>query len=156
MGIVAGFLVQNALKYMLGFGEVSRYLGYSALRDHFPGMTLKPNPDCTSYWCRKQQQAYATKAPEREAAAKAAAEAAAAASAAADEVELHIDNEWGIEVGGCDEEVTDAPSAGTIPGEGLGFEHVAPLATSPAAAAPAADDGPDLSDLMAQLKSVQA
>ena len=32
MGIVAGFLVQNALKHMLGFGEVSRYLGYSALQ----------------------------------------------------------------------------------------------------------------------------
>ena len=27
MGIVAGFLVQNALKYLLGFGDVSRYLG---------------------------------------------------------------------------------------------------------------------------------
>jgi len=32
MGIVAGMLVQNTLKYLLGFGEVSFYLGYSALK----------------------------------------------------------------------------------------------------------------------------
>ena len=31
MGIVAGFLVQNTLKFLLDFGEVSPYLGYSAL-----------------------------------------------------------------------------------------------------------------------------
>ena len=32
MGIVAGFLVQNTLKFLLDFGEVSPYLGYNALR----------------------------------------------------------------------------------------------------------------------------
>jgi len=53
MGIVAGFLVQNTLKfvleiskkkqifllilfrYLLKFGRVSNYLGYNALDDHF-------------------------------------------------------------------------------------------------------------------------
>eukprot|EP00965_Chrysotila_dentata_P065426 2168411-Pleurochrysis_carterae.AAC.2 len=30
--IVAGFLVQNALKYLLDFGDVSSYLGYNALQ----------------------------------------------------------------------------------------------------------------------------
>lgn len=31
MGIVAGMLVQNTLKYLLNFGEVSDYLGYNAM-----------------------------------------------------------------------------------------------------------------------------
>ena len=31
-GIVAGLLVQNSLKYLLGFGQVTRYLGYSSLQ----------------------------------------------------------------------------------------------------------------------------
>jgi ubiquitin-like modifier-activating enzyme 5 len=51
MGIVAGFLVQNTLKfvfelfenflqgflfrYLLKFGRVSNYVGYNALDDHF-------------------------------------------------------------------------------------------------------------------------
>jgi hypothetical protein len=31
-GIVAGLLVQNTLKYLLDFGTVSHYLGYSSLK----------------------------------------------------------------------------------------------------------------------------
>lgn len=46
MGIVAGMLVQNTLKYLLNFGEVSNYLGYNALIDFFPRMDLRPNPQC--------------------------------------------------------------------------------------------------------------
>lgn len=42
----AGMLVQNMLKYLLNFGEVSDYLGYNALSDFFPRMSLKPNPQC--------------------------------------------------------------------------------------------------------------
>ena len=85
MGITAGFLVQNALKFLLEFGQVSTYLGYAALTDHFPTMTLKPNPECTSFWCRKQQAAWnAGEADRQKAAAAAAAEAAAAAAANAD------------------------------------------------------------------------
>ena len=44
MGITAGLLVQNSLKYLLDFGEVSHYLGYSALMDFFPKYSMKPNP----------------------------------------------------------------------------------------------------------------
>ena len=69
MGIVAGFLVQNALKLLLNFGETSPYVGYLALKDHFPKMTLRPNPECTSYWCRKQQASYKAKMAELAAAA---------------------------------------------------------------------------------------
>ena len=31
-GIVAGLLVQNTLKYLLDFGTVGKYLGYSSLK----------------------------------------------------------------------------------------------------------------------------
>ena len=73
MGITAGFLVQNALKFLLEFGQVSTYLGYAALTDHFPTMTLKPNPECTSFWCRKQQAAWNAGEADRQKAAAAAA-----------------------------------------------------------------------------------
>jgi len=36
MGIIAGFLSQNVLKFLLGFGEVSPFLGYNAFSDFFP------------------------------------------------------------------------------------------------------------------------
>ena len=52
---MAGLLVQSALKYLLGFGTVSPYLGYSALTDFFPTMTLRPNPTCTNAACLARQ-----------------------------------------------------------------------------------------------------
>eukprot|EP01012_Entosiphon_sulcatum_P039924 TRINITY_DN5344_c0_g1_i1.p2 TRINITY_DN5344_c0_g1~~TRINITY_DN5344_c0_g1_i1.p2 ORF type:complete len:381 (-),score=79.48 TRINITY_DN5344_c0_g1_i1:65-1207(-) len=56
MGIVAGFLAQNVLKYLLKFGAVTDYLGYDALQDHFPTLPLRPNPDCTNAWCVRRQR----------------------------------------------------------------------------------------------------
>lgn len=47
MGIVAGMLVQNTLKYLLGFGQVSYYLGYNAMNNYFPSDIVRPNPECT-------------------------------------------------------------------------------------------------------------
>eukprot|EP01147_Barroeca_monosierra_P011033 gene11033-3103_t len=61
MGITAGLLVQNALKYLLKFGHVSDYLGYNALSDFFPQYTMKPNPECDSDNCRPAQQEYIEK-----------------------------------------------------------------------------------------------
>ncbi|XP_046581284.1 ubiquitin-like modifier-activating enzyme 5 [Haliotis rubra] len=58
MAIVAGFLVQNTLKYLLKFGDVTYYLGYNALKDFFPTMTMRPNPQCDDNHCRRQQQLY--------------------------------------------------------------------------------------------------
>lgn len=58
MGMVAGMLVQNSLKYMLDFGEVSTYLGYSALTDFFPRYEMRPNPQCTVSHCVAAQEAY--------------------------------------------------------------------------------------------------
>ena len=43
-------------RYLLGFGQVSNYLGYNALSDFFPSMPLAPNPECDSEWCRKRQK----------------------------------------------------------------------------------------------------
>ncbi|CAD5205685.1 unnamed protein product [Bursaphelenchus okinawaensis] len=67
MAIIAGLLVQNALKYLLEFGEVSVFLCYSAIEDFFPRTDLKPNPHCTENHCRQQQKKYqewlATQAP---------------------------------------------------------------------------------------------
>jgi ubiquitin-like modifier-activating enzyme 5 len=58
MGIVAAFLVQNALKYLLKFGQVTRYLGYNALLDFFPTMSLKPNETCSDSFCVKRQKEF--------------------------------------------------------------------------------------------------
>ena len=43
-------------RYLLGFGQVSDYLGYNALSDFFPTMSLKPNEQCDDCHCRKRQQ----------------------------------------------------------------------------------------------------
>jgi len=162
MGIVAGFLVQNALKFMLGFGETSTYLGYLALKDHFPAMVLRPNPECTSYWCRKQQAAY----KERTAAAAAAAALCPAADAApAEVVELHASNDWGIEIEGDDDEVVEAVAGGAgasgmgALAEGVQYAHVsssqvAPVVKEEDMVSSTAGEV-DLGDLMAQLKGIQ-
>lgn len=58
MAIVAGMLVQNALKYLLGFGKVTPYLGYNALEDFFPTWSMKPNPECNDKFCRQRQKEF--------------------------------------------------------------------------------------------------
>ena len=90
-------------------------------------MVLRPNPECTSYWCRKQQAAY----KERTAAAAAAAALCPAADAApAEVVELHASNDWGIEIEGDDDEVVEAVAGGAgasgmgALAEGVQYAHV--------------------------------
>ena len=160
MGITAGFLVQNALKFLLDFGQVSTYLGYAALTDHFPTMTLKPNPECTSFWCRKQQAAWNAGEADRQKAAAAAAEAAAAA-AAADRCSC-TSNDWGIELDSGDDggeagEAGDGDESGgaEAPPLAAGIEYAHVSSAHAHTAIDAQDDGEDLADLMAQLKSVQ-
>ncbi|XP_078282658.1 ubiquitin-like modifier-activating enzyme 5 isoform X3 [Rhinoraja longicauda] len=65
MAIVAGLLVQNVLKYLLGFGSVSYYLGYNAMQDYFPSMKMMPNPQCDDWDCRLQQEQYKKKEAEQ-------------------------------------------------------------------------------------------
>ena len=37
---------------------MSYYLGYNALQDFFPTMSMKPNPQCDDCHCRKQQEEF--------------------------------------------------------------------------------------------------
>lgn len=85
MGIVAGFLVQNALKYLLNFGEVSYYLGYNAMQDYFSNMVLRPNENCDDKYCRGCQREYAAKPkPEKK------------VEEIVEDEPMHEDNEWGM------------------------------------------------------------
>lgn len=157
MGIVAGVLAQNALKYLLDFGTVSSYLGYIALVDHFPTMQLKPNPECVSYWCRKQQQLVETRRANAQ---------PAAPTLAAPVTPLHATNEWGIEVdngvdttgaGGCAATSAQDLLAGEV-------EQVQGIRNEPKEDAVddvktgdkiQADNSEDLGSLMAQLSGLQ-
>lgn len=140
MGIVAGMLVQNALKYLLNFGTVSNYLGYNALIDFFPKMDLRPNPQCDESWCRKRQEEFQAR-PKVE------------VEEVREDVKviMHEDNDWGIELVSEDDNApaTSAPVAST----GLKFAFEAPTHTSNEQHS-TANDGVSLEDLMAQMKSM--
>ena len=75
---------------------MTRYLGYSSLKDFFPTMEIKPNPACSSQMCRTRQKAYLLKYN--------SAEAVSAREAAQEEAReeaqpvSHAENEWKIEV----------------------------------------------------------
>ncbi|CAK8673876.1 unnamed protein product [Clavelina lepadiformis] len=90
MGVVAGLLVQNVLKYLLKFGDVAFYLGYNALLDFFPTMQMKPNVDCSDSACRKCQKIYQ----------KRLAEEIPTEPEKGSKVEepVSTENEWGIEI----------------------------------------------------------
>lgn len=114
MGVVAGLLVQNTLKYLLKFGYVSPYLGYNALKDYFPTMEMKPNPQCSNVACLERQNEYILAKPARDAAAKAKKE-----EASEPECPIHDDNEWNISVLDDSEVLTtDVKSSDALP-EGL-------------------------------------
>lgn len=105
MGIVAGFLAQNTLKYLLHFGEVSEYVGYDAMRDHFPRVELRANPECRNTLCAERQQAYAAQVSEHGEAAhplyaarKAREDRAAKEKVAAQARAQACAAEWGITV----------------------------------------------------------
>ncbi|XP_049858706.1 ubiquitin-like modifier-activating enzyme 5 [Schistocerca gregaria] len=148
MGIVAGFLVQNTLKYLLGFGQVTYYLGYSALQDFFPVMKLRPNPSCEDNFCRKRQQ--------EEAAKPQTANAEECIEKHSQENVVHEDNEWGICL--IDETNTEEQDKSEVKVD-LGFvSGVKPAYTLPAdddSNTPAVGDtDASLEELMAQMKAV--
>ncbi|CAK9158768.1 unnamed protein product [Ilex paraguariensis] len=119
MGVVAGLLVQNTLKYLLKFGHVSPYLGYNALKDYFPTMEMKPNPQCSNAACLECQKEYILVKPARDAAAKAKMEAEALLET---ESPVHAENEWSISVvEDCELDRTDFRSSDALP-EGLVHE----------------------------------
>ena len=47
--------------YLLKFGKVSQYVGYSALSDYFSSMELRLNTQCSNSHCRLQQEKYQTR-----------------------------------------------------------------------------------------------
>lgn len=119
MGVVAGILVQNVLKYLLGFGTVSHYLGYNAMQDFFPTMAMKPNPQCDDRHCRKRQDEYKRREAERPRQEVVQVE----------EEVVHEDNEWGIElVSEVTEEELQAAS-GPVPDlvEGITVAYTIPV-----------------------------
>lgn len=56
VSLVSSLCIQNTLKYLLHFGDVSYYLSYSAMTDYFSSSVLYPNTDCVCAECRMKQQ----------------------------------------------------------------------------------------------------
>lgn len=150
MGIVAGMLVQNTLKYLLSFGEVSDYLGYNALNDFFPKMTLKPNATCDDRFCVARQKEFNAKPK------------TVKIEEIVDDGPLHEENEWGIELVGETEADTNNSSSkqsdSTAPVDGLRLAYEAPDNTTINVpdnnAAQSSTDDVSLEDLMAAMKSI--
>lgn len=150
MGMVAGMLVQNTLKYLLSFGEVSDYLGYNALIDFFPKMSLRPNTQCDDRFCLERQKEFNAKPKvekkediiNKESAPK------------------HAENFYGIELVSEHADASsssDSLTSGDVsmnigPGLKLAYEPAVVSVTAEVADAP--DDEVSLEDLMAQMKSI--
>ncbi|EFC39639.1 predicted protein [Naegleria gruberi] len=95
MGITAGLLVQSVLKYLLRFGKISYYLGYSAINDYFPTMKVRPNPQCSNPMCLKRQTEIAKLKEE----GLLDLDLDEEDKEQADEKKIvHTENEWGIEI----------------------------------------------------------
>ncbi|XP_061385669.1 ubiquitin-like modifier-activating enzyme 5 isoform X2 [Danaus plexippus] len=141
MGIVAGFLVQNTLKYLLSFGNVSHYLGYSAMTDYFPRMSLKPNPQCDDSFCRQRQSEYSSR-PAVE----------LATEVTEDPAPLHEDNEWGISL--VDENSPEEESVGLklVEGVQVAYAMAGDSSTPETSSAVAAEE--DLEELMRKMKNM--
>ncbi|KAM4534401.1 ubiquitin-like modifier-activating enzyme 5 isoform 2-T2 [Odontesthes bonariensis] len=145
MGVVAGLLVQNVLKYLLKFGTVSYYLGYNAMQDFFPTMAMKANPQCNDRHCRRQQDEYKKKEAERPKVQVVQEE----------EEVVHEDNDWGIELVS---EVTDAElqaASGAVPDlpEGITVAYTIP-AQDKTSGETVEETEQSLEDLMAQMKKL--
>ncbi|XP_017254843.1 ubiquitin-like modifier-activating enzyme 5 [Daucus carota subsp. sativus] len=154
MGVVAGLLVQNTLKYLLKFGQVSPYLGYNALKDYFPTMQMKPNPQCSNAACLERQEEYNLTKPARDAAAKAKMDAEALIVT---ESAMHLDNEWNICV--VDDEEQDKKDAHTHDVLPEGLVHELPSADEfqkPTAQEESFNSADDLEELKRQLEALNA
>ena len=56
MAIIAGLLVQNALKFLLQFGTLSYCLSYQGISNYFSEYMLKPNKECMNAACIERQK----------------------------------------------------------------------------------------------------
>nr|XP_034175522.1 ubiquitin-like modifier-activating enzyme 5 [Osmia lignaria] len=142
MGIVAGFLVQNTLKYLLNFGDVTYYLGYNAMQDFFPKMILRPNPHCEDRYCRERQQEYALKPKPEE-----------KKEEIVDDKPLHEDNEWGISL--VDEQDGQVDESDRPLSLGVREAYSVPTPTTdPSANQFLSESEASLEDLMQQMKYI--
>ncbi|XP_052814608.1 ubiquitin-like modifier-activating enzyme 5 [Mya arenaria] len=148
MAVVAGFLVQNTLKYLLGFGEVTHYLGYNALQDFFPTMSMKPNETCDDRHCIRRQAEY----KKRE-----AAKPKTEKLEVKEEEVVHEDNPFEIELVSettCEE--SEAAEGSQIQlAEGLKVAYTVPAPENNSGSGDTVEtSGQSLDDLMAQMKSL--
>ncbi|XP_035739758.1 ubiquitin-like modifier-activating enzyme 5 isoform X2 [Vespa mandarinia] len=141
MGIVAGFLVQNTLKFLLCFGNVTYYLGYNALQDFFPTMMLKPNPNCEDNYCRQRQQEYQAK-PKVE----------KPVEEVSDIKPLHEDNEWGISL--VEEYEQQEEEDAQLLNTGLKQAYTVSVQPTNPPNEIANTSGPSLEELVQQMKSL--
>jgi ubiquitin-like modifier-activating enzyme 5 len=150
MSITSAFLVQNVLKYFLGFGEVSNYLGYNALYNHFPTLPLKPNDSCANTNCRKHQEEYKIR-KQKEPPVKIIAKE--------EKPVVHEDNEWGITLEDTSEDNKEKESNGggtshNLP-EGLQFVYEPPPVNTNMNIPIVDTKGEGVSDLAQKLKALQ-
>lgn len=148
MGIVAGFLTQNSLKYLLNFGVTSNYLGYNAMQDFFPSMTLRPNPSCDEKFCRQRQQEF-NAIPKKQIVEEIIAEGP-----------IHESNEWGISLiddDGDDDEAEEQNNQSSTGNLCAGLKQAYDIPTSSTIDNEETTDdtsGLSLDELMAQMKSI--
>uniref|UniRef100_F7DF48 Ubiquitin-like modifier-activating enzyme 5 n=1 Tax=Macaca mulatta TaxID=9544 RepID=F7DF48_MACMU len=149
---VSTFQVQVILlpqppRFLLNFGTVSFYLGYNAMQDFFPTMSMKPNPQCDDRNCRKQQEEYKKKVaalPKQEVMQE-------------EEEIIHEDNEWGIELVSEVSEEELKNSSGPVPDlpEGITVAYTIPKKQEDSVTEVTVEDsGESLEDLMAKMKNM--
>lgn len=174
MGIVAGLVVQAALKRMLGFGSTARgssfsgrgganYLGYAALTDFFPTMTLNPNPGCSNGSCLAAQAWSAARGPSAEELEQDAREKEEEEENKKRREVTHKDNEWAIECVSADvgdpsvppSSLGAPPPPSRAPALPAGVEFSMPaVATPQGAAVVVVPTEAGVEDLMAQLAAL--
>jgi len=118
MSIIAGFLVQNVLKYLLEFGEVSNFLGYNAMQNFFPSYTLKPNLSCSNKDCAKASQVYQENLKNI---------LSVSTKKQRDNIPItHSDNHWGITIEGSSENFDHSQTKENTLPEGLKYQFDQP------------------------------
>ena len=142
MGIVAGFLSQHTLKYLLDFGDISGYVGYDAMKDHFPQIELKANPTCSNDLCVQRQNEHRTKPKYFPAWARFPEEKKAI---------VHKANEWGIEVSST----SDGDLMNVAPASGLEYAF-ATKKEEMSAPTVAVTERDSLDDLAAKMKALMS
>lgn len=150
MGVVAGLLVQNTLKYLLEFGNVTHYLGYSALTDFFPTMSMKPNPTCDDSFCRKCQEEF-----QKQQALNPSSEV----EEIKEEEVVHEANDWGIELVAetSADDLVSKPAPELASGISYAYDKPAEQQQIPERSGGGEEnqeDGESLDDLMAKMKSL--